>query len=264
MDTDHPTKAQIDLKDDLRLACIVSKYEGIKFMSGKKILIFGILIAAVLVLISIAVLGFGGDNVTTEGGIYTYISFVELLALIGATLFSSVTLVSEFEERTSLMLFTKPIRKSSIFLGKFAAAFILNFVFILFYYVVAVIMIAIKTGGFTDNIIPSFGLCVAYIFSLTGIAIFFSAWMKKSSSASILTFIFILLVPGIVGLVIAAIASSSGASVDLWFILDSASLSVVNTITGEATNGLRDLAVMLIWGIIPTVAGYYLFKKREV
>jgi len=257
-------KAKLELGDDLRLACIVANYERIKFMSGKRILIFAILIVATLALISIAVIGFGGDGITTEGGLYTYISFSELLILIGATLFSSVTLVSEFEERTSLMLFTKPIRKSSIFVGKFAAAFILNAALMLFYYVVSAIMIAIKTGGFTDNIFPSFGLCLIYIFSLTGIAIFFSALMKKSSSASILTFIFILLVPTIVGLVIAAVATSSGSTADLWFILDSASVSVVNTIKGTVENGPRDILVMLVWGLVPTIAGYYFFKRREV
>ena len=253
-------KAKLDLKDDLRLACIVAKYEGIKFMSGKKIMIFGILIVAVLALISVAVLGFGGDNVTTEGGLYTYISFAELLILIGATLFSSVTLVSEFEERTSLMLFTKPIRKSSIFLGKFVAAFILNAVLMLFYYIVSAIMVAIKTGGFTDNIFPSFGLCLIYIFSLTGIAIFFSSLMKKSSSASILTFVFILLVPAIIQIVV-----SVAGNIDPWFMLNYAEAAMMYSISGTGSyDGLRDALVMLVWGIVPLIASYFLFRGRQV
>ena len=175
----------------------------------------------------------------------------------------SVTLVSEFEERTSLMLFTKPIRKSSIFLGKFLAAYFLNLAFVIFYYIVAAIVVAIKTGGFTANIFPSMGYCALYIFSLTGIATVFSAMMKKSSSASILTFVFILLVPGIIEVIILA-ATASGGSIETWYILNDASNAVINSLTGPVANGLRDALVMIAWGLIPAVAAYFLFRKREV
>ena len=50
----------------------------------------------------------------------------------------------------------------------------------------------------------------------------------------------------------------------LAYILDSASASVVYTINGTVENGPRDILVMLVWGLVPTIAGYYLFKRREV
>ena len=37
-------KANIDFKDDIRQAFIVCKYEVMKFLSGKKIMIFGIIV----------------------------------------------------------------------------------------------------------------------------------------------------------------------------------------------------------------------------
>ena len=257
------TKPKIDYKDDLRQAASVGKYEVMKFLSGKKILIFGILNVLVLGLTAAILFIFNTDGLTTEDGIVSFISFSSLLMLIGATLFSSVTLVSEFEERTSLMLFTKPIRKSSIFLGKFLAAYFLNMAFVIFYYIVAAIIIAIKTGGFTANIFPSLGYCALYIFSLTGIATLFSALMKKSSSASILTFVFILLVPSIIEVIILA-ATASGGSIETWYILNDASNSVINSISGPVANGLRDAFVMIVWGLIPALAAYFLFRKREV
>ena len=176
------SKPDIDFKDDFRQALIVSKYEIMKFISGKKILIFGILEALILAIMAVVMFFFSQGEITTKGALATYVSFITFLMLIGATLFSSVTLVSEFEERTSLMLFTKPIRKGSIFIGKFLAAYFLNLAFVIVYYIVSVILVAIKTGGSDLSIFSSLGYCAAYIFALTGIAILFSALMKKSST----------------------------------------------------------------------------------
>ena len=258
------SKPESDLKDDIRQTFIVAKNEVMKFVSGKKIMIFGIIGLATLVLLSVVMFIWGDDDMTTEGGVETYLSFISLLMLLGATLFSSVTLVSEFEERTALVLFTKPIRKGTIFAGKFIAAYLLNMLFVIFYYLVASAMVAIKTGGFTANIFPSLGYCAAYIFALTGIAILFSALLKKSSSASILTFIFILLGPSIILSALMIAENNFSDPYAYWYILDVALMSVTDSIKGAVENGPRSALVMLIWGLIPTVASYFLFRKREV
>lgn len=123
------------IMEDLRQALIVSRYEALKFLSGYKLLIFGIIMITSLLLLSIANIIFMDDP--TVNSVYSsFISFVSLLALLGATLFTSTTLSSEFEERTALVLFTKPIKKSSIFLGNILIAFALNVVIFAIYYVV--------------------------------------------------------------------------------------------------------------------------------
>ena len=266
------SKPDIDFKDDFRQAFIVAKYEIMKFMSGKKILIFGVINALVLALMAVVIFAFdidlslGMENYTAaQGGIALFLSVSSYLMLLGATLFSATSLVSEFEERTALVLFTKPIRKGSIFMGKMMASFALNLIFLVLYYAIASIVIGIKTGEFTANVFPSLGYCTFYILALTGIAMLFSALMKKSSSASILTFIFILLVPGIITVIIdVATLSSGGNAPDLWFMLNIASGSITDSIAGSVSNGPRDALVMLIWGLVPLIGSYLLFRRREV
>ena len=263
-------KANIDYKDDLRQALIVSRYETMKFFSGKKILIFGIINILILALMTVLIFAFDIESPTPEipNNIFCielYLSVSSYLMLFGATLFSAGSLVSEFEERTSLLLFTKPIRKISIFLGKFLAAYVLNLMFLIMYYVIATVAVMVKFGTFTPEIFASIGYCAAYIFALTGIAMLFSALMKKSSSASILTFLFILLVPSIIGVIIQIVTISSGGDApDMWYILNSASQSVATCLEGPVENGFRDVIVMLLWGLGPAVGAYYLFRKREV
>ena len=247
-ENDPITKTQyrprIDYKDDLRQAFIVAKYEVMKFLSGKKILIFGLLEVITLALMSAVIFIFGDSGMKAEDGLMTFMSVTTLIALIAATLFSSVTLVSEFDERTSLLLFTKPIRKISIFAGKFMAAFGLNIGSMLVFYIVSAIVVAIKTGGFTSNLFTSFGYCLLYLFALTGIAMLFSSLMKKSSSASIMTFVFVLLVPSIVGSII--VITNDGDTSKAWFILDFAASSITYSVNSVIPEGPRDALVMLL------------------
>ena len=258
------TKPDIDFKDDFRQAFIVAKYEIMKFMSGKKILIFGIINALVLAIMTIVLFAVDLGDIDTESGVTMYISVSSWLMLLGATLFSASSLVSEFEERTALVLFTKPIRKGSIFMGKMMASYGLNLGFVVLYYIIASIAVAIKTGGFTANIFPSIGYCMLYILALTAIAMLFSALMKKSSSASILTFVCILLVPFIIGIIVGIIAVTGGETPDLWYTLNASSQAVATSISGTVDNGPRDALVMLVWGVVPLLGSYFLFRRREV
>lgn len=249
--------------EDIRQASIVSRFEVLKYLSGYKLLIFGIIVIATLALTTVALIIFPGDEGVNKGVYAVYLSFITLLALLGATLFTSTTLCSEFEERTALVLFTKPIKKSSIFLGKVFIAFVLNVVIFAVFYLIVVVMGLILKGDFTTDILTSFGYLVAYVFAVTGIAVMFSSLMKRSSSASILTFIFVLLVPN---LILSVIMISQGAKdvSGYWYFLDVAASSITTSVSGTVSNGLRDVIVMLIWGLIPMIVGYLRFSRREL
>ena len=250
--------------EDIRQACIVSRYELLKYFSGYKLLIFGIIVIAALVLLTLTSLIFQKDPSVND--IYTnYVSFVALLALLGAALFTSTTICSEFEERTALVLFTKPIKKSTIFFGKIAIAFVLNVVIFVIYYLVTMLVGLIVTGNVSADLLASFGYLVAYVFALTGIAVMFSSLMKRSSSASILTFIFILLVPSLI-LSVIMLAQNNMNITDYWYFLDSASTAITYSVSATQTvsDGLRAVGVMLVWGLIPMIIGYLRFVKREL
>ena len=265
------SKPDIDFKDDFRQAFIVMKYEIMKFMSGKKILIFGIINVAILALIALLIFSFDvnfddGTGTAVSGfqaGMILILGVSSYLMLFGATLFSSVALVSEFEDRTALMLFTKPIRKGSIFMGKAMAAFLLNAVFVIIYYIVASIVMAIKTGDFSSNVFVSMGYCMCYVFSLTGVALLFSSFMKKGSSASILTFVFLLMVPSIVSVILILALNTEDTS-SIWYMFNVASGAITTSIYTAVENGPRDALVMILWGLVPMIAAYFIFRRREV
>ena len=83
--------------DDLRITFVVAKNEMRKHLRGKRIIIFGALLAVIFVAITAAfvLLGDGlGDDPEPLAGMY--LAIVSLMVIIGATLFAASSLVSEF------------------------------------------------------------------------------------------------------------------------------------------------------------------------
>ncbi len=246
--------------EDIRQAFVVSRYEQIKYFSGLKMLIYGVIVAAVLILLAVSQIIFMRDS-THEQITSLYVGFTALLALLGATLFASTTLSSEFEERTALILFTKPIRKSSIFLGKFLTSFMINVVIMAVYYIAVAILSLVLSGEVSPHLFESYGYLVMYIFAVTGIAMMFSSLMKRSSSAAVLTFIFLLLGPT---LILSILMMAQGGNVnDYWYFIDSAKSAITNCIS-ESVDVTKTVGTLFVWGIIPIIIAFLRFNRREL
>jgi ABC-2 type transport system permease protein len=248
---------ELNKKDDIRQSRIMMKYEIRKHLEGKRILLFGLLMAAVLAMITVLPYVFGNGlpkNSIDLGQLY--LAFVGLIVLISATLFTSSAIASEFEERTALILFTKPVRKWSIYLGKYVASFLLGMAFMVIYFLVTAIVSIAVAGSIPPHFAAALGLTILYVLATNGIAIMISAFAKKSSTAAILTFITLLLLISIVTSVLQV------NNIDPWFMLDDASNQIAFCIDGRSGTGTA-AGVMVIWATITAVFGYFLFKRRE-
>lgn len=274
--------AMID-SDDIRQMIVVAKNEVRKFISSKK---FSVYVA--LVVISLALVTFlpyiVGDGLSgSAGGVfYTYVMFAAFMAILAATLFASNTIVSEFEERTALILFTRPIRKVSIFVGKFLACLVMEAVVIVAYYLIGALVAFLVSGDLVSSFLPSLAMALAYMFAVSGIAIMISSFSKKAGNAAVITFITVVLLISIVT------TALSAAGIDTWFMLDTAAESIMSSIPeyidsmnamyvqmGEqmgmdmsaymvkAADTVKSGLVMLAWGIVTTVVAWIRFSKRE-
>ena len=138
----------VDLKDDTRQAYVIAKNEIKKFFRGKKILLFGILVLAIILLQTIIPIVFNSPYSSKDNVLSSFVSFSILLVELAGVLFTATSIVSEFEDRTALVLFTKPVRKWSIFAGKLMASMIAVGAFILIYYLYAGLLSFTAPGAF--------------------------------------------------------------------------------------------------------------------
>ena len=169
-------------KDDMRQVWVVARNEVTKFMRSRKFVLYVGLVALILVLMTVLPYVLGDGLKGTAGSIFSsYISYASLLVVLAATLFASYTIVSEFEERTALILFTRPVKKISIFLGKLLACFALETVVMVLYYIISMVVSFVATGDLVTSFLPSMAMCIAYVFAASGVGMIVSSVFRKGA-----------------------------------------------------------------------------------
>ena len=228
--------------ETFRQAYVVMKNEIKKYFSGKRMLLFLVLLGVILAILTSAPFLIGNDF--SEGQMLTmYLSMAPLVVLMAVTLFASITIVSEYEERTALIVFTRPISKGSIFLGKLTASALVTVMFVAVYYIYATIMMAIYFGSVDSGVPTSFGLSCAYAIGCIGVAMLVSSVMKKSNTATILTFVILMIVVSAASMVLGI------AGFDVSWMIDQASGSISTCSPGyrEYTDAqIQQLATLLM------------------
>jgi len=200
-----------------RQSFVVMKNEIKKYFSGKRMFVFMALLAIIVFVIVVAPYMFN-----SEADPVYFLMMSSLVVLMASTLFASISIVSEYEERTALIVFTRPIRKTSIFVGKAMACIVLTISFMALYYVIAVLVSAAINGSVSGDILVSFGLSCAYAFGTIGVAMFVSSIMKKGSTATIITFVILAVIITAFSMVLNA------AKVDSFWMIDQAADSIMS------------------------------------
>jgi len=271
--------------DDLRQSYVVAKNEIRKFVRGKRFTMYVALIAIVFALITFLPYLVGDGLSDTPGGVISsYVSSIQFLIVLAVTLFASVVIVSEFEERTALILFTRPIKKTSIFLGKVLGCLALETVMIVIFYLGMAAVTFIIAGSISGEFLISLGVAFLYLVATSGVAILISSVMKKGSICAILTFVLLLLILPI-------ISQAIGGVVDPWFMLDQAAGAIATSIPEYVTSMnemiqniidnlnlppgmfesmmvsapdmVKTVVTMLAWAIVSMVSAWVAFIRRE-
>jgi ABC-type transport system involved in multi-copper enzyme maturation permease subunit len=176
---------------------VVIGYEFLKHIRRKRLyVILGItLLAEVLVLILIPVLRDGyPSDVMAMAAILTV---GPSLAALGAVFFAGDAIAGEYENKTGFILFTNPIKKITLWTGKYLAGFIAVGLLIVFTYIIIAISLLVIYGEVPSEIFKSFGLCLLYASATLSLTFFFSAVSKGSMGATVMTLVFIWVISGI-------------------------------------------------------------------
>ena len=208
---------------DFRQAYVVTKNEIVKSVRGKKFVVSLAVILLIFILITILPYATGGGWSGKTGGdmLSSYLSYISMASLLIVALLSSVALVSEFEERTALILFTRPIKRTSIFLGKIISCVLIEAFILAIYYILTAAMLIVFTGGVSFELLTSFGFCILYLFAASGIAFVISAFIKKGSVGTIITLLVLLMIIPII---------TQMMSGDTWFMLNTAGNTIITCV----------------------------------
>jgi ABC-2 type transport system permease protein len=253
------------LPTDLAQVLTVTSYETLKHLRSKRIYGIGVIIALIFVAY-LAVPPLLGDEYPNDS--YDIVNFfvlmVTLLIVVLASLFAGDAVVSEYQQRTGYLLFPNPVRKGTLFAGKYLAAMLMSALVLAIYYVCTAAVSLALSGEVVTQIGASFGLALLFTAAAISFGFLLSSAMKSGTAAIVLLFLTLLILMDIVTSLLVV------GNINPTFVLTAAGDSLYYVLEDPYPSG--DLVPELVPAVVSMVAylvgcyviGYFLFRRREM
>jgi ABC-2 type transport system permease protein len=199
---------------------------------------------------------------------------VNLCVILTGIFFGADAISTEFQNKTGNYLLPNPVRRSSIFIGKWIASFLASAIAIGVY---AAITMADGAIYFGFNIPYQFGesfvFALFYIFPILGVSFFISSVFKNNSYSILMTAILLLFGFNFITPLITALSNS-----EPWYVLSYGAGIITNVlspsgypphevvIAGSTSFNAtipEGLAIMLVYFAVTTILGLVLFEKKD-
>jgi ABC-2 type transport system permease protein len=202
-------------------------------------------------------------------------TIVNLCVTLTGIFFGADAISTEFQNKTGYYLLPNPVRRSSIFAGKWIAAFSASAIAIGVYAAITLADGAIYFGSSVPyQFGESFVLAICYIFPVLGVSFFISSLFKNNSYSILVTAILLLFGFNLITPLVTALSNS-----EPWYVLSygagiiSSVLSssgypphVVVTAAGSSLYVAtipEGLAIMLTYFVVTSILGITLFEKED-
>ena len=179
---------------------IVTRYELLKHMRSKRMLILMAITAfmALLILILPPVLGNAYPN-EAEEFMKLFAGFSQMLVILTAVFFGSDAIISEYKNKTGYALFPQPVSKFTILMGKFAAAMIIGLMTVVLYYALCLIfMISMYSSYSVIHLVYSLLFTCWLLAGCVAVGFMFSSILRGVTESAIVTFFFFTMISGVV------------------------------------------------------------------
>src|SRR6266849_9099980 len=186
---------------------VMTKYELLNYFRSRRffiLLIIGLIISSILT----AVVAYYGVNsfATTPLGFYSFWwgNSVTLVVILSGIFFGGDAISGEFQNKTGYFLVGNPLRRSSIYVGKWIAALSASLIILAIY---AAIAIGNGIYYFGATIPYQYGesliFSVLYLIAVLGFTFFFSSLFKSSSMSILVMAILFLFAFSLIQLIVA-------------------------------------------------------------
>lgn len=261
----------------------VTKYELLNYFRSRRfyvLMIIGLMISGILT----GVVGYYRPAGFIASALAFYSSWwglsVTFILVLSGIFFGGDAISGEFQNKTGYFLVANPLRRSSIYVGKWLAALTAS---LIIFAIFAAIAIGNGTYYFGANIPYQLGLSmlfsILYLVAILGFTFFFSSLFKSSSMSILMTTILFLFVFNIVQTLVTSLAQ-----VEPWFLITYGAQIIGNVLTDPypshvtTTSGFGPnspeftsynatipvgIAIMSIYFIVTAVIGLLLFERKE-
>src|SRR2546425_8612678 len=259
---------------------VMTKYELLTYFRSRRffiLLIIGLIISSILT----AVVAYYGVSSFASNALGFY-SFwwgnsVTLVVILSGIFFGGDAISGEFQNKTGYFLVSNPLRRSSIYVGKWFGALIASAIVLAIY---AAITVGNGLYYFGANVpyqfAESLSFSILYLIAVLGFTFFFSSLFKSSSMSILVTAILFLFAFSLIQLIVSGLVQ-----VEPWFIITYGSGIIGNALmdTYPTTQPIRGpgggdrttfaatipegIAILLIYFFATAILGLVLFERKE-
>jgi ABC-2 type transport system permease protein len=260
----------------------VTKYELLNYFRSRRffiLLIIGLFISS---LFTFLVAYYGVSTFASSSlGFFSFWwgNSITFVIVISGIFFGGDAISGEFQNKTGYFLVANPLRRSSIYIGKWLGALIASLIVFATY---AGIAIGNDIYYFGSSIPWQFGesliYSLLYLIAVLGFTFFFSSLFKSSSMSILVTAILFLFAFSLIQLIV-----SNLAQIEPWFIISYGAGIIGNVLMDSypATQAVRGagpggrfatvyavtipegIAILLVYFVVTAVLGLLLFERKE-
>ncbi len=268
--------------DSLTQVATVTKYELLNFFRSRRFLILLIISLVISGILTFLVAYYGISTFASNAlGFYSFWwgNSVVFVITINGIFFGGDAISGEFQNKTGYFLVPNPLRRSSIYVGKYFGALVAALMIVAVY---AAITIGNGFYYFGASIPYQYGMSmlfsIVYLVAVLASTFFFSSLFKTSAMSILVTAILYLFAFNIIVAVIAGLTQ-----IEPWFIITYGSgiigyvltdpYPMTQTIPGAGPGGKaainyivtvpEGLTIMLVYFVVTGILGLLLFERKE-
>jgi ABC-2 type transport system permease protein len=171
--------------DTFAQALLLSRYQFRDYLRSRRFVLMMAIVAVIGAILSTVLAYYNGAGLTTSADAFygtLWAGGVTVVIIFSGIIFGGDAIAGEFQNKTGYFLMGLPIRRGSVYVGKFLAAYAASLVAVIFY---LVILLAngeyyLGVSALSGPLFESFAIALLYLLALLGAVFLFSSMFKNS------------------------------------------------------------------------------------
>jgi ABC-2 type transport system permease protein len=280
-----PNGKRARVPSTLRQVFLLAGFQLRDYLRSRRFLLLFGLVAVIGAILTAVLAQFRPANLLSDAPSF-YAAFwgggVPYVIVFAGVICGGDAIAGEFQNKTGYFLMGLPIRRATVYAGKYIAAFVASFAAVVFYALLLIgnAVFYLGAGAFTGVFLGSFALATVYLLALLGATFLFSSLFKTSTYATLVVAVLFLfgftLLQDLVTALIKVepwmvISYANGVIGDVFLNPYPAHISTVRAGFGPRAAEMtvynptvpEGLAIMVGYFVLTTLLGLALFEREE-
>jgi ABC-2 type transport system permease protein len=280
--------AGLSVPDSMQQVTNLARFQLREYLRSRRFVALVLIVVVIGAILTFVVAHFRSSIVSTNIAFYGTFwgGGVDIVIVLAAVFFGGDAIAGEFQNKTGYFLMGLPVRRATVYVGKFVAAFIASLSMLVLFLAILLLngLYYFPASAFPWQLGVSFVLAVVYLSAVMGATFLFSSLFKTSAYGFVLTAILFLF-----GFTLLQDLVADLVKIEPWMIISYAN-STIGSVFGSNVNwgiygqsvtttlgmgprmittttwtaGIAEgVVIMIAYLLVTAIAGLWLFEREE-